>query len=160
MKPSRKISHTLTKILIKSAEQSLEPRRVSAAMGTKDSDAFSNAVRQKYIDAVNKVLQKNRNEVISDYAIDLVEMMQPVLERSMTAKELQSIARFIESAAFIKLINDTEFVNSCFSAREKMNNRVMEIINGDEVYSIMKNAAKDVVDDITRSLGLDDETPT
>ena len=87
-------------------------------------------------------------------------MMQPVLERSMTAKELQSIARFIESAAFIKLINDTEFVNSCFSAREKMNNRVMEIINGDEVYSIMKNAAKDVVDDITRSLGLDDETPT
>lgn len=158
MKSSRKISHSLATVLLKSAEQSLDPKRVSAAMGMRDSDPIVNAIRQKYVECVNRVVQKHKNSIISDYAIDVVELVQPVLEKNMTEKDLKSIAKFLDSNAFMNLINHPGFLEACFSAREKMNNKVLDIVNGDEVYALMKAAAKDVTDDITRSFGLDDET--
>ena len=117
MKSSRKISHSLATVLLKSAEQSLDPKRVSAAMGMRDSDPIVNAIRQKYVECVNRVIQKHKNSIISDYAIDVVELVQPVLEKNMTEKDLQSISKFLDSSSFSNIINYPCFLESFFSAK-------------------------------------------
>ena len=157
MKPSRLISHTLANVMIKNAERSLEPKRIVASLVGRGNDAFISAIRQKYADAVLYVLQKNGHSVISDYVIDLVEMVQPVLEKEFKAKELQAISKIISSPAFASLIQNDAFMETCYAARDKMNNKILDLVNGDEVYNIMKIATSEAIDDITRSFGLDDE---
>lgn len=158
MKPSRSISHALAGVLMKSAEKSLDPKRIVAALGAKDNDAVMSAIRQKYSDAVLHVISKNKKAIVSDYVIDLVEIVQPVIEKQFKVKELQALAKMISSPIFIKLIENEDFLDACHAAKDKMNSRVLEIVNGDEVYGIMKSAAKDVLDDMTKSFGIDDES--
>lgn len=158
MKSSRSISHTLAGVLIKSAERSLEPKRIVSALSNKENDVVMSAIKQKYADAVIHVMAKHRQAIISDYAIDLVELVQPVLEKEFKSKDLQSIEKLVSSPVFVSLISNQAFIDACHEAKDKMNKKVFEIVNGDEVYNMVKISAKDVLDDMTRSFGMDDES--
>lgn len=157
MKPSRQISHVLADVMKKSAEKSLEPKRIVAALGGRDGDAFMNSIRQKYADAVLHVIKKHKQSIISDYVIDIVEIVQPVIDKEFKSKDVQAISKLISSPAFLNLISNDAFLNACYEAKDRMNSKVLDIVNGDEVHDIVKNAAKDVLDDMTRSFGFGDE---
>jgi hypothetical protein len=158
MKPSREISHALAALMMKNAERALEPKRIAMAMGSKDGDMLMSAIRQKYTECVIKEIGKHRNAIISDYVIDLVEAVQPVLDKEIKPKDLQAIAKFISSPAFKSLLENASFIEACQSVRDKLNSKVIDIMNSEEVSSYMKSAARDVLDDITKSFGFDDET--
>lgn len=148
MKPARKIAHKVADVILKSANNSLDPDRMknmyasSATLsnieGVEMDPEKGGAILSIWIDSIVEHISTRKDRIISDYVLDLIESTQKHFENSYNEDELESIVSIMDIAAFQKLWSDDAVFKIVSDSKEGFNQHIIKEMQSEECLNVMQ----------------------
>jgi len=148
VKPARNIAHKIADIVLKSANNSLDPDRMknmyasssalSSTEGVEMDPEKGGAILNIWIDSIVEHVSTCKDRIISDYVLDLIENTQKHFENSYNEEELSAIVSIMDIPAFQKLWSDDAVFNIIADSKEGFNKHIIKEMQSEECLNVMQ----------------------
>lgn len=156
MKPSRKIAHIIADLVLKSANNSLDAKRMknlyskSASISGDDGMVINSSngdhLLDIWTDSIVEHISSRKDRIISDYILDVIENSQTHLKLNYSEDELNEMAILLSTPLLNKLFSDESLLKIAFDLRDCFNQNIVKEMQSEECVSIMQKKLHRMID--------------
>lgn len=98
-----------------------------------------------WINAIVDHISKNKDKLISEFALDLIQSVQDYLEKTYSISELEDLCSVINSEVFLKAMNDNELFNIISVNKDNFNKSIINAMQSDACLNHVQKRLKDSI---------------
>lgn len=125
--------------------ENTEIEKIDSIQNNDDSYLYSTEVLGVWINAIVDHISSNKDSLIADFALDLIQNIQDYLDKTYSINELEDLSAVLNSEVFVKAIGDNELFNIISISKDNFNKSIVSAMQSDECISHVQKKIKDSI---------------